>query len=132
MSSDKRNIDVLRHIIQYCDEIEETHTHFSRSFEIFESNVAYKNAIALCVLQIGELAGRLSDDFRQVYDGAPWKSIKGLRNIVAHQYGQIDVEVLWNTSTKKTQELKNYCVSIIEKHSLLEQAANEIEPIEEE
>ncbi|SHN87921.1 HepT-like ribonuclease domain-containing protein [Desulfitobacterium chlororespirans] len=119
MSSDKRNIDILRHIIQYCDEVDETHIHFSRSFQTFKSNVAYKNAIALCVLQIGELSGRLSDDFRQAYDGAPWKSIKGLRNIVAHQYGQIDVDVLWNTSTKRIQELKDYCVSIIEKQYVI-------------
>ena len=28
------------------------------------SDKIYRNAVALCILQIGELAGKLSDDFR--------------------------------------------------------------------
>ena len=67
MNSNKKNIDILLHIIQYCKEIEETHNQFERSPQIFKSNSVYRNAVAMCILQIGELTGRLSDDFKTAY-----------------------------------------------------------------
>ena len=42
------------------------------------------------ILQIGELAGKLSDDFRHEHNQIPWQQIKATRNIVAHSYGSVD------------------------------------------
>lgn len=49
-----RNIRILEHIIGYCDQIEETIQRFGNSYDIFSSDAIYRNAAALCVLQIGE------------------------------------------------------------------------------
>jgi uncharacterized protein with HEPN domain len=132
MNSNKKNIDILLHIIQYCKEIEEKHNQFERSPQIFKSNSVYRNAVAMCILQIGELTGRLSDDFKTAYNDVPWQNIKGLRNIVAHQYGQIDADILWATSNNRISELQTYCNNILEKYSVLKQPANEIEEGDDE
>jgi hypothetical protein len=52
--------------------------------DAFEAYLACRNACAMSVLQIGELASRLSEDFRERYDGAPRKLIRAMRNVFAH------------------------------------------------
>ncbi|MDR0446202.1 MAG: DUF86 domain-containing protein [Oscillospiraceae bacterium] len=40
-----------------------------------------------------------------------------MRNIVAHNYGEIKPEVLWNTAVERIIELKVACEDIISKMS---------------
>ena len=68
----------------------------------------------MCILQIGELAGKLSDAFRKEYPGAPWRQIKGMCNIVAHSYGTVDPETTWEILMEDIPALKIYCVEILE------------------
>jgi len=44
---------------------------------------------------IGEAAARISDDLRKGNPDIPWRQIKGLRNIIAHEYGEIKYERIW-------------------------------------
>lgn len=39
----------------------------------------------------------------------PWRAIRGMRNVVAHEYGKIDVETVWETAESGTKELKEFC-----------------------
>lgn len=110
---DSRNMDILEHICGYCEEINHTMNVFGKSYEIFSSNSIYQNAIALCVLQIGELTTHFTDEFKTVYSKIPWNQIKALRNVVAHNYGRIDREILWETLVKDIPELNSYCQQII-------------------
>ena len=69
--------------------------------------------MALCILQIGELVGKLTEDFRAAHPGVPWRQIKAMRNIVAHSYGTIDPEVTWEVMTEDIPALKSYCSNIL-------------------
>lgn len=109
-----RNISILEHIIVYCDQIDETIRRFGNDYGAFSSDPIYRNASALCVLQIGELAGKLTDAFRAEHPGAPWRQIRGMRNIVAHSYGTVDPEITWEILTEDIPKLKVYCQQIIE------------------
>ncbi|MCO1602054.1 DUF86 domain-containing protein [Desulfosporosinus nitroreducens] len=40
--------------------------------------------------------------------------MKALRNVVAHNYGKIDDESLWETITSDIPKLKDYCLNIIQ------------------
>lgn len=112
MNINERDFDVLSKVVRYCDEIEMTHTRFSNSLEIFRDDFVYRNAVAMCVLQIGELTAHLSDSFKEEHNGVPWQAIKAMRNFVAHQYGKVDLEMLWQTSHQRIAELKRYCLDI--------------------
>lgn len=116
-----RNADVLRHIQNYCMEINHTINTFGKDFEIFCSNSIYQNAVALCVLQIGELTTHFTDDFKNTYDKIPWNQIKALRNVVAHNYGRIDKETLWETLMQDIPELSEYCDQILKGYEALTQ-----------
>ena len=72
-----------------------------------------RDACALRVLQIGENAGGLSDGFRERYPTVPWHEIIGLRNIIAHEYGNVDVEVLWEIVTENIPRLLDECRKIV-------------------
>jgi uncharacterized protein with HEPN domain len=128
---EQRNADVLRHIISYCNDIQEAVQRFGEDYAVFKQDSVYKNATALCVLQIGELTTHLTEDFKQTYTGIPWTQIKALRNLIAHNYGKIDDESLWETITNDIPKLKDYCSTIIQQFDVLMQESI-IEPEDEQ
>lgn len=69
----------------------------------------------MCIVQIGENVGRLSDEFKQGYDNIPWRDIKGMRNITTHKYDNMDVVILWNVLVDRIPELKDSLIEIKQK-----------------
>jgi len=118
--SDDRNIYILGKIIKYCDEIYQANEDFGNSFEILKIKPTYKNATAMCILQIGELITHLTDDFKSTYSDMPWSEIKKMRNIAAHHYGSFDLETLWDTITNDIPVLRDYCEEIIKNQKITE------------
>lgn len=108
-----RNISVLEHIIDYCQQIEQTVARFGDSADVFRNDPIYRNAAALCILQIGELVGKLTDEFREQHPAVPWRQIKAMRNIVAHSYGTVDPEITWEIIADEIPALKAYCEQIV-------------------
>lgn len=109
-----RDHEIIEKISQYCVEINDAHAAFQQSYEIFVSNSVYRNAVCLCLMQIGELANHLSDDFKETYQEIPWRAIRGMRNVVAHEYGKIDTATVWETAKDGVEELANFCGQILE------------------
>lgn len=105
---------ILRKIVQYVDEITFTLRRFELDYDKFGVDFVAKNAIAMCVLQIGELVGKLSEDLKGKYHAMPWAAIKAMRNVAAHNYGAMDIELLWETATGDVLVLKDYCEEILE------------------
>lgn len=103
---------LLERIVYYCDEIERTVNRFGYSFEVFVSDPVYQNACAMCILQIGELASRFNDSFRTKHTAIPWRAIKGMRNILAHEYEKVNYEEFWNTIVIDIPILKACCKRI--------------------
>ena len=54
---------------------------------------------------VGEAASRLSDGFQDQHPEVPWRAIRGMRNLVAHDYGRIDHRIVWNTLKTDFPEL---------------------------
>ena len=104
---------IVEHILRYCNQVETAHQDFGRSKDRFVESTTYQNAISMCILQIGELVGRLTDDFKTANADIPWHKIRGMRNYVAHEYGSIDFEIVWFASTKSIPELQTFCKSYL-------------------
>ncbi len=64
MQIKERDRTIIEKILKYCDEINYSHNEYNRYFEAFKNVPTYKNAIALCLMQIGELSNKLSDEFK--------------------------------------------------------------------
>ena len=109
MSEAERDLSILEHMIRYCDQIDEAVRRFGNDGEVFCADAIYQNAIALCLLQIGELAGHLSDEYRAAHTAIPWRQLKALRNIIAHNYGSVDAETAWEIVQNDIPALRTYC-----------------------
>jgi len=116
MNVQDRDLGILEHILSYCDQIEMAVEHFGRSFDVFESSPVYRNSIALCILQIGELVGHLSDGFKAAHTQIPWRQIKLMRNIVAHRYGTVDNTITWDVVESDIPQLREYCAILLQNH----------------
>ena len=100
----------IKHIRDYCTEIEKTVTRYGRAFAIFDSDPDYQRSVSFSILQIGELSGGLSQEYRQATaDRVQWGPIKGMRNLVAHNYGSMSREIIWETATTDIPALKRFC-----------------------
>lgn len=108
-----RDLSILKHIISYCDQIEMTVERFGDDQKLFLSDPIYRNAAALCILQIGELVGKLSEGFRAEHRAIPWQQIRATRNIVVHGYGSVDPEITWEIIQSDIPELKAYCQRVV-------------------
>ena len=113
MPETDRDISILEHIISYCDDIDDAVKRFGDEYEVFCIDKEYRNSCALCILQIGELVGHLSESFKKRYSAMPWNQIKAMRNVVAHTYGSIRVETTWETIKGDIPELRAYCKKIV-------------------
>lgn len=71
----------------------------------FASDKILRYAVERQVHVIGEAAKRVSDTFRKSHPEVPWKGIIGLRNVLAHEYGEVLVERIWRVATERLPEL---------------------------
>lgn len=49
---------------------------------------------------IGEAANNLDSSFRENYPEIPWRKIIDFRNVVVHDYADLDLEIVWQIITK--------------------------------
>ncbi|OPX32000.1 MAG: hypothetical protein B1H09_01550 [Gemmatimonadaceae bacterium 4484_173] len=74
-------------------------------FKEFSDNKILRYAVERQLLVIGEAARRLSDSFRDNLTEIPWKAVIGLRNIIAHDYGEILTERIWLVASRDLKDL---------------------------
>ena len=100
----------LCHIRDYCEEIRKTIARYGAEFSVFDTDADYQRSVSFCILQIGELCGSLSEEYRKRTEAEmPWKAMKGMRNLVAHSYGTMKRETIWNTAIEDIPELLRFC-----------------------
>lgn len=115
MLSVDRDRSIIRHIRDYCVEVEIAHADFEHSKERFMRSTTYRNAVTMPILQIGELSNHLSEEFKSKHRQIPWNEIRGIRNLFAHQYQSVDFEIVWSTSLEDIAFLKAFCEELLAK-----------------
>jgi uncharacterized protein with HEPN domain len=71
----------------------------------FERDKLLRSAVERQFLILGEAARQVSERFREAHPGIPWRGLVGLRNVLAHEYGEVLVERLWLFATQRVPEL---------------------------
>ena len=105
----QRDRDILEHIIRYCDRIAGYMDELEKKKDRFFDNQMCQDACCMCIAQIGELSGHLSDEYKSSHADLPWREIKDTRNFYVHNYGGVDLEYVWNTMTTDLPVLKQKC-----------------------
>jgi uncharacterized protein with HEPN domain len=108
----------MRHELLHLEDIlsaAEAITEFlSRNdFDSFAADRLVRSAVAHQLMIIGEAAGRLSPATRERYPDVPWTDVRGLRNIVVHNYFGTDSEEIWRTAKNDVPVLSRGVSEII-------------------
>ena len=59
-----------------------------------------QQAVIMSLIIIGEAATKVMDgyaEFTKAHPEVPWRSMRGMRNRIAHGYFEINLEVVWET-----------------------------------
>lgn len=61
---------------------------------------------------IGEAANNIPREIMTRFPDIPWNHMRGMRNMLAHEYFGVDIEVIWKTAIEDLPELKEQIESI--------------------
>jgi uncharacterized protein with HEPN domain len=75
------------------------------SFVELNENQLLLDAILYNLQIIGEAAKHISDDIKKKHPDVEWRKIAGLRDIVAHEYIGISLEIVWDILQNKLPSL---------------------------
>ena len=65
--------------------------------EEIEADELLIDSIMFRIIQIAENNSRLTDQFKAEHSEVPWIAIKGMRNKIVHDYGYVDLTVVYDT-----------------------------------
>ena len=93
MSIQRRDADYLSDMIEASIRIA---NYTSRlDYDKFVSDEKTQDAVIRNLQLIGEAARKVSTDMTRQQPLIPWKEIRGMRNIVVHEYFGLNIDVVW-------------------------------------
>ncbi len=90
---------ILADICYICRHMEKTNR------EMFESDEILQDAMMFRLIQISENSRKLSDDYKLAKEQVPWLAMAGLRNRIVHDYGNVDLTIVFDTLKKDIPDL---------------------------
>lgn len=55
------------------------------------------DSVMFRLIQISENSDKLTEAFKATHNSIPWRAMKGLRNRIVHEYGNVDLAVIYDT-----------------------------------
>ncbi|MDY6804213.1 MAG: DUF86 domain-containing protein [Cyanobacteriota bacterium] len=83
-------------------------------YESFVGNEEKIFAVEKAFEIIGEAVKNVPQSIRSNYPEIPWKNIAGMRDKLAHQYWNVDVNILWKAIAEDLPQIKATVVRVLE------------------
>lgn len=86
--------------------------------EALEKNPQVQDAVVRNIGIIGEAVAqisRMAPEFISEHPELPWQKMRGMRNIMVHQYFAVDLQVLWTTVKYDLPPLKEQVDRLLNK-----------------
>ena len=80
-----------------------------QTIEQISKNEILLDSIMFRLIQISENTTKLSENFKRRNNEIPWSAIKGLRNRIVHDYGNVDYGIIYETVINEIP----YCLDLI-------------------
>jgi uncharacterized protein with HEPN domain len=81
--------------------------------EALATNIEKQDAILRRITIIGEATKRLTQDFRAAHPSIPWKAIAGMRDIITHDYDEVDLAEIWTVISENLPVLLSYIEPLV-------------------
>jgi len=66
------------------------------TFAEYSQNPMLYLAVERTIQIVGEAANRVSPGFQQAHPEIPWRKIVAQRNVLVHEYGDVDPALIWD------------------------------------
>lgn len=63
------------------------------------------DSVLFRLIQISENSSKLTDEFKVRHKDIPWQAIKGMRNKIVHEYGDVEFDIVHQTITEDIPEI---------------------------
>jgi Uncharacterized conserved protein len=105
---------ILKDILKEIDNISK----FTESinYENFVSDEMRYYATIRCLELIGESVRQLSEQFKEANPEIEWRKIVDLRNILIHEYFEIEPEIIWDVIKNEIPNLKYFILEYLDKN----------------
>ena len=97
---DEQRIEHIWHCISRIQAVAAT-----TSREDLPDNESAQESLFFNLMVLGEAANHLSDEFHAAHPEIPWSKIIGMRNILIHDYSDIDFDIAWRVISHDINEL---------------------------
>jgi uncharacterized protein with HEPN domain len=67
------------------------------SFKDFQNDSMIVQSVLYNFIIIGEAAANIPDEIQTRYSEIPWRIMADMRNVVAHEYFQVNLTIVWDT-----------------------------------
>jgi uncharacterized protein with HEPN domain len=93
----------VRHMLDAAREVEGFIV--GRSRENLDEDQMLVRAVTKSIEIIGEVASRVSAEFRATHPEIPWQDAVSMRNRLVHGYFDINLDTVWSTATEELPQL---------------------------
>ena len=107
-----RDLTYVEHIKESIDKIQSYTQNLSE--EAFQESTLIQDAVVRQFEIIGEATKRLSDDIKQQCPEVPWKDMAGMRDVLIHDYINVEIDIVWKTVVDYLPSLLEQINEIIE------------------
>lgn len=70
------------------------------TLEELEENEVLCDSVLFRLIQISENSVKLTSEFKANHNDIPWQAIKGMRNKIVHEYGDVEFDIVHHTITE--------------------------------
>lgn len=89
------NTKIISKIIKYIDKI---NTYINDiNYTDFANDTKVQDACLMNLSQIGENITQIESSFLKEHSEINWNEIKGMRNIIVHDYDGVNLRIVWDT-----------------------------------
>ena len=76
-----------------------------RSRPDLDTDALLSHAVVRALEIIGEAAARVTPETRALYPQIDWQNIVGMRNRIVHDYNNVDLDIVWETTNIRIPEI---------------------------
>ena len=79
----------------------------------FDSDMLLQSAVLHQLLVLGEAVRRLTAEFRAAHPEIDWRGYAGLRNVLIHQYDNVDLDEVWKIVVDELPKLDRWIAPLL-------------------
>jgi uncharacterized protein with HEPN domain len=96
-------LNSINRILSYITDLDES---------TFLDDLKTQDAVVRQFEIIGEATKRISDEFRNSNPNVPWSDMAGMRDVLIHDYIEVDFEIVWKTATADIPKIKELLIHV--------------------